>query len=79
MYPKASQKEPFGRLYVTPAWYSILNMDDLSYHLIPEISYTGVENLELRSRLSFLGGGDDTEYVDKVNDWKVEFRARYFF
>ena len=79
LYLKASQKEPFGWLYVTPSWYSILNMDDLSYNLIPEIAYTGIENLELRSRLNFLFGGEDTEYGDKVNDWKIEFRARYFF
>ena len=79
LYLKASQKEPFGWLYVTPALFTILNLDDGSFNLIPEVSYTGVENLELRSRLSFLSGGNDTEYGDKVNDWKIEFRARYFF
>jgi hypothetical protein len=64
---------------VTPALFSILNLDDGSFNLIPEVSYTGVENLELRSRFSVLCGGDDTEYGDKVNDWKIEFRTRYFF
>ncbi len=79
LYLRVSQKEPFGWLYVTPALFIILNADDGSYNLIPEINYTGVENLELRSRFSFLGGGDDTEYGDKVNEWKIEFRVRYFF
>lgn len=79
LYLKASQKEPFGWLYVTPALFTILNLDDGSFNLIPEVSYTGVENLELRSRLSFLSGGDGTEYGDKVNDWKIELRARYYF
>ncbi len=41
--------------------------------------HTGVENLELRSRLNVLFGGDGTEYGDKMNDWRIEFRARYFF
>ncbi len=79
LYLKASQKEPFGWLYVVPALFTILNLDDGSFNLIPEVSYTGVENLELRSRLSFLFGGTDTEYGEKVNDWKIEFRGRYFF
>ena len=79
LYLKASQKEPFGWLYVTPVLFSILNLDDGSFNLIPEVSYTGVENLELRSRFSVLFGDDDTEYGDKVNDWKIEFRVRYFF
>jgi ABC-type taurine transport system ATPase subunit len=48
-------------------------------NLIPEIAYTGIKILELQSRLNFLIGGDGTEYGDKVNDWKVDFRARYFF
>jgi len=78
-YLKASQKEPFGWLYVTPALFTILNLHDGSFNLIPEVGYTGVENLELRSRLSLLSGVDDTEYGEKVNDWKIEFRARYFF
>ena len=79
LYLKASQKEPFGWLYVTPTLFTILNLDDGSFNLIPEVSYTGVENLELRSRVSFLFGGGGTEYGDKVNDWKIEFRARYFY
>jgi len=79
LYLKASQKEPFGWLYVTPALFTILNLSDGSFNLIPEVSYTGIENLELRSRLIVLSGGDDTEYGEKVNDWKIEFRARYFF
>ncbi len=79
LYLKASQKEPFGWLYLAPAMFTILNVDDGSFNLIPEVSYTGVENLELRSRLSLLYGGDDSEYGNKVNDWKLELRVRYFF
>lgn len=79
LYVKASQNEPFGWLYLTPALITILNAGDGSYNLIPEVSYTGVENLELRARLSVLAGADGTEYGEKLNDWKIELRVRYFF
>ncbi len=79
LYFKASQKEPFGWLYVTPSLYSIVNVDDGSFNLIPEAVYTGFENLELRMRTSLLFGGSGTEYGEKVNDWKLEFRGRYYF
>ena len=78
-YLRASQKEPFGWLYVTPALFTIVNLDDGSFTLTPELIYTGIENLELRSRLSFLAGGAGTEYGDKVNSWRVEVRVRCFF
>ena len=79
LYLKASQKEPFGWLYLTPSLYSIVNVDDGSFNLIPEAVYTGVENLELRVRTSLLLGDAGTEYGEKVNEWKVEFRGRYYF
>lgn len=79
LYIRASQKEPFGWLYLTPAITSILNIDDGSYNVIPEILYTGVTNLELRFRLNLLAGEEGTEYGEKLNRWKVEGRARYFF
>ncbi len=79
LYLKASQKEPFGWLYITPSLFSIANMDDGSFNLIPEIVYTGVENFELRARVSLLYGGAGTEYGEKINDSKLELRGRYFF
>ena len=79
LYLTASQKEPFGWLYLTPSLFSIINTDDGSFNLIPEAVYTGVENLELRVRISLLVGGSGTEYGEKINDWKLEFRGRYFF
>ena len=78
-YVRASQKEPFGMLYVTPAVTSIINLDDGSYNIIPEIAYAGITNLELRFRFNSLSGGDGTEYGEKLNDWKLEGRARYHF
>ncbi len=79
LYLRASHKEPFGLLYVTPAVTSIVNVDDASYNIIPEISYTGITNLELRLRFNAILGNDGTEFGEKLNDWKVEGRARYYF
>lgn len=79
LYLRASQKEPFGWLYFTPALTSILNVNDGSFNLIPEIIYTGVTNLELRFRINLLAGDGGTEYGEKPNRWKTEARARYFF
>lgn len=79
IYLRASQKEPFGLLYLTPVVTSVFNLDDSSYNIIPEIVYTGVTNLELRFRLNILAGDDGTEYGEKQNHSKAEVRARYFF
>jgi hypothetical protein len=79
LYIRASQKEPFGWLYVTPAIFTIYNLDDQSFNLVPEVTYTGVENVELRFRFNYLSGDDGTEYGEKLNDWKAEVRVRYYF
>jgi len=79
LYLKASQKEPFGWLYVTPALFTIYNLDDCSFNLTPEVTHTGVENLELRFRCNYLAGGEGTEYGEKPNAWKTDIRIRYFF
>jgi hypothetical protein len=36
-------------------------------------------NLELRFRTAFLLGKNGTEYGEKQNDYRVEFRLRYHF
>ena len=78
-YLRASQKEPFGWLYFSPALTSMINLDDGSYNIIPEMAYTGVTNLELRLRLNILSGNNGTEYGENQSDSKVEVRARYSF
>lgn len=78
-YFRASQKEPFGILFLTPAVTSILNMSDKSFVLIPEVTYSLRQNIELRGRVAGLFGGKDTEYGEKRNECRLEFRIRYFF
>ncbi|MGB9700089.1 MAG: hypothetical protein ACPL5I_11965 [Thermodesulfobacteriota bacterium] len=79
LYLRISQKEPFDILYFTPALTTILNLRDLSFSLSPEISYTAIKNLELRLKAYFLIGARETEFGEKPNDFRIEFRARYYF
>ena len=79
LYFHASQKEPFDILYFTPAITSIMNLTDASLTVIPEIAYSPMTNLELRFRTPVLLGKKGTEYGEKQNDYRVEFRIRYHF
>ncbi len=79
LYVRLSQKEPFDILYFTPALTLIMNLDDRSYSLTPELLYTGFTNWELRFRTAFLAGGRSTEFGEKQNDYRVEFRVGYYF
>jgi hypothetical protein len=78
-YLRISQKEPFDILYFTPALTSILNARDGSAAIIPELSYNPMTNLELRLRAPTFIGRSRTEYGEKQNDYRVEFRIRYHF
>jgi hypothetical protein len=78
-YLRASQKEPFDILYFTPAVTLILNLDDKSFTLTPELLYTGITNLELRLRTGFIVGSSGTEFGEKPNDFRLDFRIRYYF
>lgn len=79
LYLKISQKEPFDILYFTPGLTTIVNLDDLSYSLSPELSYSGFTNWELRSRFTILNGSALTEFKEKQNEYKLELRVRYHF
>ena len=78
-YVRASQKEPFDILYFTPAVTAIVNLDDRSYSLGPELTYTGITNLDLRLRLFALQGGRLADFGEKLNEQRIELRARYYF
>ncbi|MEA1995254.1 MAG: hypothetical protein U9N18_03765 [Campylobacterota bacterium] len=79
MYLRISQKEPFDILYFTPSITCIYNINDKSYSLSPEILYTGITNLDLRLKAAFLAGSNNSEFGEKQNDCRIEFRARYYF
>jgi hypothetical protein len=79
LYLRLTQKDPLDILYLTAGLTWIHNLADDSYTLSPEVSYTRIDNLELRLRLSLLNGGDTTEYGAKVTEDKLELRLHYAF
>lgn len=79
IYFRASNKEPFDVLYFTPSVTAIINLKDQSFSVAPEIIYTGFNNFEMRLKAIWLKGDKLTEFGEKQNDSRIEFRARYFF
>jgi hypothetical protein len=79
LYLRLSQKEPLDILYFTPSLTVMVNLDDQSWSFTPELLYTGITNLELRLRAGFIRGTRETEYGEKQNDYRFEFRAGYYF
>jgi hypothetical protein len=79
LYLRLSQKDPFDILYWTPALTAIVNAEDRSYSLSPEIAYTGITNLEIRLKATALIGDRLSEFGEKPYDYRVELRARYYF
>ncbi len=79
LYLRASRKEPFDILYLTPSVTAIINLDDQSWTLTPELIYTKFKNIELRTRLALLDDKANSEFGEKQNNYKFEFRFRYSF
>lgn len=79
VYARIAQNEPFDILYFTPSLTAIVNADEGSFSIIPEVLYTGFKNLELRLRVAVNRGESSTEYGEKPVASRVELRARYFF
>jgi len=79
LYLRISQKEPFNILYFTPALTTIMNLDDGSFSISPELLYEGIKNWEFRLKAMALVGHKLTDFGEKQNDYRVEFRVRYYF
>ncbi len=79
LYFRAQQKDALGIVYFSPAITAMVNLLDRSYQLTPELSYTGINNLELRARLFLLHGGGATDFGEKQVARKLELQARYYF
>ena len=79
LYFRASRNEPFDILYFTPSVTAIVNLHDRSFSLIPELLYSPITNMELRLRGAILVGEENSEYGEKQNDYRVEFRMRCYF
>jgi hypothetical protein len=79
IYLRISQKEPFNILYFTPALTTIMNLDDRSFSISPELLYEGFKNWEFRLKGFALVGPKRTDFGEKQNDYRIEFRVRYYF
>lgn len=79
LYLRITQKEPFNILYFTPAITTVMNLNDRSLSVSPELLYTGFTNWELRLKGTALVGQQDSEFGQKQNDYRIEFRVRYYF
>ncbi len=79
LYFRASQKDPWDILYLTPAFTVIANLHDRSFMAMPEVLYTGITNWEFRLRASANLGGTGSEYGEKQSAAKLELRIRRYF
>ena len=79
LYLRISQKEPWNILYFIPSFTSIFNLTDKSFSLTPELLYNPITNLELRAKITILLGKEGSEFGEKQNDFRLEFRGRYYF
>lgn len=79
LYVKASVSEPFDWVYGSASITTMINLNDRSYQITPELSYTGFANWELRGRLIVLNGQAQTEFKEKASSARLEVYARYYF
>lgn len=79
LYFRAQVKDALGIVYFAPALTAMMNLQDHSYQITPELQYTGFNNLELRARLFQLQGGSGTDFGEKQVSRKLELYARYYF
>ncbi|NTW06454.1 MAG: hypothetical protein HGA29_01280 [Syntrophaceae bacterium] len=79
LYVRFSQKEPFDILYFTPSLTWMMNTDDQSFSLTPELLYTGFTNWEIRFRTGIIVGARNSEFGEKQNDYRIELRVGYYF
>ena len=79
LYFRAQQKDALGIVYFQPSITAMMNWQDRSYQVTPELLYTGVKNFDLRLKLFLLQGGSSTDFGEKQNSRKIELYARLYF
>lgn len=79
LYVRFSQKEPFDILYFAPSITFMMNTDDRSWSLTPELLYTGITNWEFRFRTGIIAGIRNSDFGEKQNDYRIELRVGYYF
>jgi hypothetical protein len=79
VYGRVNQPDALGILYLTLGGSAIVNADDGSHSLMPEVQYRPTENLELRWLANIQRGASRTEFGEKMADLRLEVRVRYYF
>jgi hypothetical protein len=79
LHLRARHNAPWEALHWRVGLTSLVNLDDGSASIIPEVVWSGVENLELRGRLAKLAGPSDSDFGERLSRWRVELQARYYF
>ncbi|MFH7326624.1 hypothetical protein [Desulfurivibrio sp. C05AmB] len=79
LYMRLRQSEPWGALYWGTGVTTLINLQDHSASIIPEVSYTGISNVELRGRLAILTGASGSEFGERLSRWRLELRMRSYF
>jgi len=79
VYLRAQQKDAFGVVYFQPGVTAMINLDDRSFQVTPELLYTGINNVELRARVYVLQGDRNTDFGAKQSSRKFELQARLYF
>jgi len=78
-YLKATQPEPFDILYFTPSAYAVYNVNDNSARIGIEVKYNRFKNLELLIRQNYFPPRQNTEFGEKVTEYKTEFYVKKYF
>ena len=79
LYVRAQKKDALGIVYFQPSITVMMNLQDRSYQVAPELLYAGAKNLDLRLRLFLLQGGTASDFGEKQTSRKIEFYARFYF
>jgi hypothetical protein len=79
LYARAQQKDALGIVYFQPALTAMMNVQDGSWQLTPELLYAGWRNVEIRARAYLLHGGNGTDFGEKQNRRKFEVYLRRYF
>lgn len=79
LYLKLSQPEPFDILYFTPSAFVIYNLNDNSFRLGGDVTYTRVTNLEFTLRQQYFSQESFTEFGEKINTYKIDLTVEKYF
>jgi hypothetical protein len=79
LYLRASKNEPLGWLYTSASITAIANANDGSFQISPEFVYSGITNLEIRTKLIWLSEKQYSDFGEKLSRQRLEITGKYSF